>query len=597
MRLIKNLPLEWKLKGIATVSLGALLLVGLIGVEAVTALERALSRVSVTAATLRNHMASDMKHDAIRGDAFRLANAHQPSEAQAAVAELREHMGEFRALLQENEALALDPEQRRVLDDVRPKIEAYLSNADAFATLALSDPAQLEAALPDLERQFALLEDPMGHAADSIQRSVADADADARRTVRASLWQLVIIGLLALGVVAFLVRSVHLALAGPIRSAAHVLTALARGDLSQRVEAHGEDEIAQMARALGAAQQALHESVNELRLLIQASRDGQLGVRSRVERFQGVFAELVGGMNALLESSSEPIRFMLGSAEALTAASSELTRVSGNLNQSAVETASQVSAAATAAAQVSATAQSLASSTEQMGATIREIAKNATDSAHVAGQAVDVAEATNAVVAQLGESAASIGKVIKVITSIAKQTNLLALNATIEAARAGEAGKGFAVVANEVKDLARETATATEDVQRSVAPIQTNTQRAIGAIGTIDGIIRKINVMSTAIASAVEQQSATTNEMERHVVDVAAGSGSITDSIGTVSAAARTTATGATHTEHAARALARLTADLERLTARYSVEAVTSAAMEALPVRRAGPSQERTFVQ
>ncbi len=154
---------------------------------------------------------------------------------------------------------------------------------------------------------------------------------------------------------------------------------------------------------------------------------------------------------------------------------------------------------------------------EEMTASIREIAKNANEAARVATQAVKVAETTNSTVGKLGESSAEIGKVIKVITSIAQQTNLLALNATIEAARAGEAGKGFAVVANEVKELAKETAKATEDISQKIEAIQTDTRGAVAAIGQIGTIINQINDIQNTIASAVEEQTATTNEISRNV--------------------------------------------------------------------------------
>src|SRR6266852_1875405 len=137
-----------------------------------------------------------------------------------------------------------------------------------------------------------------------------------------------------------------------------------------------------------------------------------------------------------------------------------------------------------------------------MNNTIQDIAKHATESARVAGEAVKTAEVTNAAIAKLGESSAQIGKVVKVITSIAEQTNLLALNATIEAARAGEAGKGFAVVANEVKELARQTANATDDISRKIAAIQSDTKESAGAIATIGAIISHINDITCTIATA-----------------------------------------------------------------------------------------------
>src|SRR5947209_5873438 len=166
-----------------------------------------------------------------------------------------------------------------------------------------------------------------------------------------------------------------------------------------------------------------------------------------------------------------------------------------------------------------------------MGVSIKEIAKNATQAARVATAAVKVAENTTATVSKLGDSSVEIGQVIKVITSIAQQTNLLALNATIEAARAGEAGKGFAVVANEVKELAKETAKATEDISRKIEAIQTDTKEAVGAIANISEVIDQINGISNTIATAVEEQNATTNEMSRNVSEAAQSSGEITGNI------------------------------------------------------------------
>jgi methyl-accepting chemotaxis protein len=164
----------------------------------------------------------------------------------------------------------------------------------------------------------------------------------------------------------------------------------------------------------------------------------------------------------------------------------------------------------------------------------------------VAAQATEVAAATNEQVGRLGTSSQQIGEVVKVITSIAEQTNLLALNATIEAARAGEAGKGFAVVAGEVKDLARETAKATEDIARRVEAIQADTASAVGAIGQIGTIVADINNYQMTIASAVEEQTVTTSEMSRNVAEAATGSGEIASNITGVAAAAATS-TGVVH--------------------------------------------------
>jgi methyl-accepting chemotaxis protein len=169
----------------------------------------------------------------------------------------------------------------------------------------------------------------------------------------------------------------------------------------------------------------------------------------------------------------------------------------------------------------------------------------------------------------LGESSAEIGQVIKVITSIAQQTNLLALNATIEAARAGEAGKGFAVVANEVKELAKETAKATEDISRKIEAIQTDTKGAVDAIGQISGIINQINDISSTIASAVEEQTATTNEIARNVQEGAKGGAQVTENIASVAQAAKSTTQGANDTQTAAGELARMAAELQKVVSRF----------------------------
>jgi len=191
----------------------------------------------------------------------------------------------------------------------------------------------------------------------------------------------------------------------------------------------------------------------------------------------------------------------------------------------------------------------------------------------VGAQAVDVANQTSKTVNILGESSVEIGKVIKVITSIAQQTNLLALNATIEAARAGEAGKGFAVVANEVKELAKQTASATEEISQKIETIQHDTTAAVNAIGEIGGIINQINDIQNTIASAVEEQTATTNEIARNAAEAAQGSQEISRNITSVSQAAQNTTVGAANSLNAASELARLSSDLKSLVDNFKIEA------------------------
>ncbi|MBP3954222.1 MCP four helix bundle domain-containing protein [Gemmata sp. G18] len=257
--------------------------------------------------------------------------------------------------------------------------------------------------------------------------------------------------------------------------------------------------------------------------------------------------------------------------ESLAGSARELTAVSQQMAANAEETATQANVASGAAEDVSEHIGTVAAGTEEMGASIKEIAKNATDAAKVATAAVKVAERTNIMIAKLGESSTEIGNVVKVITSIAQQTNLLALNATIEAARAGEAGKGFAVVANEVKELAKQTARATEDISRKIEAIQTDTRGAVEAIGQIGKIINQINDIQNSIASAVEQQTATTGEMSRNVAEAAHGSGEIALNITGVAQAARSTTEGANDTKLAADELARMAVGLQQLVAQLKM--------------------------
>ncbi len=241
------------------------------------------------------------------------------------------------------------------------------------------------------------------------------------------------------------------------------------------------------------------------------------------------------------------------SAEALRQlARNELCAVSEQMRQNAQETTHQATLASGAAEQVSTNAQALATAVEEFNSSIKEISGNTSHAATVASEAVAAANRTNGTVTKLGESSAEIGNVIKVINSIAEQTNLLALNATIEAARAGEAGKGFAVVANEVKELAKQTSEATEDIIRKIAMIQDDTQQAVQAISQVTGIIRQINESQNAIASAVEEQSAMTGEISRNISEVAAGSGEIARNISLVAEAAQSTSQGTENTLRAA---------------------------------------------
>ncbi len=257
------------------------------------------------------------------------------------------------------------------------------------------------------------------------------------------------------------------------------------------------------------------------------------------------------------------------STEGLAGSSEKLFVVSHEMGVGADETSVQAGIVAAASDQVTRNLQTVAAATEQMTASIGEISTNASAAASVAARAVEKARHANLTMSELGVASAEIGKVVEVINSIAQQTKLLALNATIEAARAGAAGKGFAVVANEVKQLANETASATQQISEKIHAIRTGTDGAVIAIAEIGGIIAQLHDISTTIASAVEEQTATTREISRNVSEAALGESQVTRNITSVAQAAQNTSGGARSTHTAAGELAGMAAELQKVVAMF----------------------------
>ena len=361
--------------------------------------------------------------------------------------------------------------------------------------------------------------------AEFMAKDLTIQETGAESMVSSVTLTLLTFGLIASTVVAVLALLIGNGIVAPLKRTVVVLKELSKGNLTSRLEIRGKDEVAQMGAAL----------------------------------------------NETIDNLSRAMTQITADAEVLFKTSDDSGKVSKDLADASQQTTSQASAVSSAAEEVSQNVQTVSAATEQMSASIKEISKNASEAAQVASSAARLASTTNATMAKLSESSALIGNVIKVITSIAEQTNLLALNATIEAARAGAAGKGFAVVANEVKELAKETAKATEDIGAKIEAIQQDAKGAVQAIDEITSVIGRINDIQNTIASAVEEQTGTTNEISRNVSETARGSSDIATNIVGVASSAKATETCAGVAANAAAQLSKVATSLTDVVGQFTL--------------------------
>ncbi|GAA2535723.1 methyl-accepting chemotaxis protein [Winogradskya humida] len=436
---------------------------------------------------------------------------------------LKAQVAATNALVAQLEKVALPSGLDAAVDRIKAVTADYTATLTRFVAGAAADPSGTRLAWEQIGVDNYLISGVLTNERALFADTIARADkasADSRARAEYILWIAIAVAAALICVLAYFVV---VSITRPLQRVRTALRAMADGDLTVEAHVTNRDEVGQMAHALDEAQDNMRRIVSSV----------------------------------------------AGSAQAVAAAAEEMSSTSSTMGDSANQAANQAHGVSQAAAGVSENVSAVAKGTEEMGASIRDISHNATEAARVASQAVAVAEATTKQVGKLGESSTEIATVIKVITAIAEQTNLLALNATIEAARAGEAGKGFAVVASEVKDLAQETARATDDISRRVQAIQADTAGAVTAIGEITSVIAHINDYQATIASAVEEQTATTEEMSRSVALAASGAGDIASNITGLASATQVSTEGIAQSRQAVTELSTMAHNLQSLVSHF----------------------------
>ena len=512
---------------------------GCISISQIIMLRDSLRESEVVGGAIQYHMEADMMHDALRGDvlaAMAAANAGHTEAVGTTRTEIKEHAAGFRENIQKLDKLDLPPEILAEKASLAEPLENYIAAAEEMGALAATDANTARDKMPNFQTAFSSLEEKMGRLSDSLLTHKTEVSAHGHEV---SDWALIVI-FISIGLsFLFNVGSWFLANSGivkPIVAITGEMEKLADADYTAAVPfLDRKDEIGRMARTL--------QVFKENGLQMQALTEKQEAARKQTEK------DRVAMLNNLAVDVETQIK---GIVESLASMATELDSAAQSMSSTVGETTRQAGAVTGIAQHASSNVEAVASAAEELSASITEISKQVAQSTTVTTRAVSEADTTQKKVEELAAATQKIGDIVNLINEIASQTNLLALNATIEAARAGDAGKGFAVVASEVKNLANQTAKATEDIVGQIATIQGSTGEVVNVIRNIGTTIREVNSIATTIAAAVEEQGAATGEIARNVQETASATREVTSTIEQVSAAANESGHAASQVQSAA---------------------------------------------
>ena len=428
-----------------------------------------------------------------------LVTTKDATEKKARVAKIETLRADYRKVLQELKAEAKHQEDKDLLAKLEAAVDGSKEINQRVTDIALKadgmDIKAMELFESEGEKQ---MEEKIDPAIDALrayrEKRIEQVDNDCESAYLSGRWTLAVGGLVALGLAGLLGTMITRSIVVPIKDTVSFTGLLAKGDFSQEVS----EVFRQRGDEMGDLARGFHVMVGNTRKLLREVSGGVQTLASSATELSAVSSQTTNAVRTMSEKTSTV-------AAAAEEASANTTSVAASMEQAATNLAS------------------VASATEEMSATIGEIASNSEKARSISDQATAQAQTISALMQQLGVAAREIGKVTETITDISSQTNLLALNATIEAARAGAAGKGFAVVANEIKELARQTATATEDIKAKISGVQNSAGSAITDIEKISGVIKEVGAIVSSIAASIEEQAVVTKDVANNIAQATTG--------------------------------------------------------------------------